>query len=122
MLTAAGARAIIHSDSESDIRRLNQEATKAMTAGRKVGIELDDNTVLRWVTANPAWALGIDKEVGTLEKGKMADVVIWDHHPLSVYAKTDKVFIDGHLVFDRHQEPRLSDFELGLANAYEVHP
>lgn len=117
MVAAAGARAIIHSDSPTEIRQLNQEAAKARTAGQKVGIHLDDDTVLRWFTENPAWALGIDDKVGTLEKNKMADVVIWTKHPLSVYALAEKVFIDGHLVFDRtdkNVQPE-SDFEVGLA-------
>lgn len=120
MLADAGARAIVHSDSETDIRHLNQEAQKARVAGRKVGIELDDNEVLRWVTANPAWALGVDDQVGTLEVGKMADVVVWDQHPFSVYARATKVFIDGELVYDRDEGVLpLSDFELGITDPRE---
>jgi len=53
--------------------------------------------------------------VGTLENGKMADVVVWDRDPFSVYAHAEKVFIDGALLYDR-DNPKLSprsDFELG---------
>jgi imidazolonepropionase-like amidohydrolase len=76
---------------------------------------------LRWVTANPAWALGVEAQVGTLEKGKMADVVVWSAHPFSVYALAEQVFVDGERVYDRasHQVP-LSDFELGTLSAQEV--
>ena len=114
LLTDAGARVVIHSDSETDLRHLNHEAVKAATAGRKVGIEIPENEVLRFITANPAWALSIDQAVGTLEKGKHADVVIWDGHPFSVYSKAQRVFIDGHEVYNRAEGPRISDFEVGL--------
>jgi imidazolonepropionase-like amidohydrolase len=114
MLSEAGVRVVIHSDSESEVRHLNQEAGKSVTAGKKVGIQIDDNEALRWVTANPAWVLGIDSSVGTLEKGKRADVVVWDHQPFSVYARALNVYVDGKLVFDRRNQPRpVSDFELG---------
>jgi len=45
----------------------------------------------------------------------MADVVIWNGNPFSVYALADQVFIDGALLYDRHDPSRqpLSDFELG---------
>jgi imidazolonepropionase-like amidohydrolase len=115
MLQDAGVRTIVHSDSSTDIRHLNQEAAKGRTAGRKIGIEVSDDELLRWLTANPAWALGIDDQVGTLEPGKMADVVVWDRSPFSVYARAAQVYIDGELVYDRnHQVQPTSDFELGL--------
>jgi imidazolonepropionase-like amidohydrolase len=113
LLAQAGVRVIIHSDSELELRHLNQEAAKARTAGKLIGIDLDDNEILRWVTANPAWALGIDGEVGTLEKGKRADVVLWSGSPFSVYTKPVRVFIDGDTVFDSAHPRPLSDFELG---------
>ena len=110
----AGARAIIHSDSARGIQRLNQEASKALHAGKRAGVALDDNAALRWITANPAWALGIEDEVGTLSVGKRADVVVWDRHPLSVYASARWVFVDGTLRYDKaRQDPPWSDFELG---------
>lgn len=114
LVHSAGARAIIHSDSSVGIQRLNQEASKAVAAGRRMGLELADDDALRWITLNPAWALGIDDQVGSLEKGKRGDVVIWDAHPLSVYASTERVFVDGALIYDATQEnPVWSDFQLG---------
>jgi imidazolonepropionase-like amidohydrolase len=114
LLHEAGARAIIHSDSARGIQRLNQEASKALHAGKRAGVQLDDDAALRWITANPAWALGIDEEVGTLSAGKRADVVVWDTHPFSVYASARWVFVDGALRYDKAQNaPPWSDFELG---------
>lgn len=114
MVAAAGARAVLHSDSALGIQRLNQEAAKAMYAGRRAGLEVSDDEALRWLTANPAWALGIDGTVGTLEPGKQADLVVWDGDPFSVYTKTSRVYIEGRLVFDReHPGAPSSDFELG---------
>ena len=112
----AGACAIVHSDDGQGIQRLNQEAAKAMAAGREHGIALTREDAIKWITINPAKAIGIDKLTGTLENGKMGDVVIWNTDPFSVYAKAEKVFIDGALVYDR-SDPRVqprSDFMLGI--------
>lgn len=111
----AGARAIVHSDNDLEIQRLNHEAAKALRAGRVAGLDLSRNEALRWITANPAWALGIHDRVGTLEPGKNADVVLWTGDPFSVYSKAQQVWVDGALVYDRTDpdlQPR-SDFELG---------
>jgi imidazolonepropionase-like amidohydrolase len=112
----AGACAIVHSDDAEGTQRLNQEAAKAMTAGRAHGINVTRDDAIKWLTINPAKAMGIDKWTGSLEAGKMADVVIWNGDPFSVYAKAEKVFIDGALLYDRNdptKQPR-SDFMLGI--------
>ncbi len=119
LLGKAGVRPILHSDSAREIRRLNQEAAKARTAGRKLGLDFTDDEVLRWVTANPAWALGVDDRTGTLERGKMADVVVWSGSPFSVYSLAEQVYVDGAKVWDRAADPRLSDFELGIVDPRE---
>ena len=114
LIHEAGARAIIHSDSSRGIQRLNQEASKAYHAGKRAGIDVDEEAALRWITLNPAWALGIDNQVGSLSAGKRADVVVWDTHPLSVYASARWVFVDGVLRFDKDAKGLpWSDFELG---------
>src|SRR5262245_25253588 len=112
----AGACAIVHSDDAQGIQRLNQEAAKAMAAGRRAGVNITREDAIRWLTINPAKAIGIDKWTGSLEPGKMADVVIWSADPFSVYAKAEKVFIDGALLYDR-SDPKFhpkSDFILGI--------
>jgi imidazolonepropionase-like amidohydrolase len=114
-----GGCAIVHSDSDEGIQRLNQEAGKGMSRGNRLGLTIAPERAIRWVTANPARALGIDKLTGTLEPGKMADVVIWNGTPFSVYALAEQVFVDGALAFDRAhppQQPR-SDFLLGQPGA-----
>jgi imidazolonepropionase-like amidohydrolase len=115
LVQQAGGRPIIHSDSESGIQRLNQEAAKAMYYGRRAGIQITRDQALRWFTANPAWALGLDSIIGTLEPGKMADVVLWSGDPLSVYARALQVYNDGWLVYDRNDpahQPK-TDFSIG---------
>jgi imidazolonepropionase-like amidohydrolase len=110
----AGGRAVVHSDSPIGMQRLNQAAAQGLAAGRALGLALTEDDALRWITANPAWVLGVEKQTGSLEVGKMADLVIWSHSPLSVYARAEKVLVDGHLVYDRAAGERPSDFELGL--------
>jgi len=107
--------AITHSDSEEGIQRLNQETAKAMARGNRAGFSITPEHAIRWITANPAKAMGIAGDTGTLEVGKMADVVLWNRDPFSVYALADQVWIDGVLQLDRSapaERPR-SDFMLG---------
>ncbi len=113
---AAGGRAVIHSDDPSGSQRLNQEAAKAMYAGRDVGITVTPEQALRWITINPAWALGLQDRIGSLEVGKNADVVLWSGNPFSVYSRAEKVWVDGALLYDRLDVSQLwrTDFELGF--------
>ncbi len=114
LVSEAGGRAVIHSDSAEGIQRLNQEAAKAMAAGRSAGIAVTDDEGLRWITANAAWTLGIDAYVGTLEVGKRADIVVWNGDPFSVYTSAERVYIDGQLIVDGGTNaPPWSDFEAG---------
>ena len=115
MVHKAGACAIVHSDSDVGIQRLNQEAAKAWSDGKKVGIDIPKEVAWTWLSLNPAKSLGIDDRTGSLKPGKMADVVIWSGDPFSVYSTADQVFIDGALMFDRdHPETNpVMDFEIG---------
>lgn len=114
LIHKAGGKPIVHSDSRIDIQMLNQEAAKARAAGREIGIEVPDEILVKWVTYFPAWALGVEDKIGTLEKGKVADVVIWNKGPFSVYAKAEKVFMEGKLVHDVSAPfEAASDFDLG---------
>ncbi|AMG73503.1 Imidazolonepropionase [Sphingopyxis granuli] len=117
LVEAAGGCAIIHSDDPVLIQRLNQEAAVALSAAWRAGLKIEKARAIRWFTANPARALGIADRVGTLEPGKNADVVLWSADPFSIYARADKVWIDGGLVFDRDDPSyrRHSDFLVGQA-------
>ena len=122
LVADAGACVIIHSDDAHGIQRLNQEAAKARAAGRRIGAGVSDGQAIRWITLNPARALGIDKQTGSLAPGKMGDVVLWNGNPLSVYSRPEKVWIDGALLFDSADPARrpVSDFELGLPGEGDV--
>ena len=116
LVDKAGACAIVHSDSSTGIQRLNQEAAKVIAAANRSGIPVTEEHAMRWLTENPAKALGILEQTGTLAVGKDADLVIWDGNPFSVYSHAENVFIDGALVYDRNDPARQpkSDFMLGI--------
>ncbi len=119
LLQNAGACAMIHSDDENGIQRLNQEVGKALAAGRRAGMQISDATAWEWLTINPAKALGIADKTGSLKPGKMADVVLWNGNPFSVYSRPEKIWIDGAMLYDA-DNPKLrpvSDFELGQPGA-----
>jgi imidazolonepropionase-like amidohydrolase len=118
----AGSCAMLHSDSEDGIQRLNQEAAIAMARGVHAGLNIPPERAVRWLTANPAKALGLEDRIGTIEPNKNADVVIWSANPFSVYALADQVLIDGAVVFDRaHPQPQPpSDFLLGQSALEEL--
>jgi imidazolonepropionase-like amidohydrolase len=122
ILQKTGTCAMIHSDDENGIQRLNQEVAKAQAAGRRAGIVIPDEVAWEWLSYNPAKALGIADRTGSLKPGKMADVVLWNGNPLSVYSRPDKVWIDGALLYDAHDPKRrpVSDFELGQPGEGDV--
>ncbi len=99
LMTRRGVIVSVNSDDPEEARHLNQEAAKSMHYG-----DLTENEALRLVTLNPAIQLGIDNHVGSIEVGKDADLVIYNHDPLSVYAVVQKTIIDGRVYFDRAQD------------------
>ncbi len=116
MVDHGGACAIVHTDSAITIQHLNQEAAKVMASGNKAGYKVSRASAIKWITLNAAKALGIDKQTGSLEIGKMADIVLWDGDPFSVFSKAEKVYIDGALMYDRNDRSMqpVSDFDLGI--------
>ena len=122
LLQKTGTCAMIHSDDENGIQRLNQEVAKALAAGRRAGIVIPDEVAWTWLAINPAKALGISAKTGSLKPGKMADVVLWNGNPFSVYTRPAKVWIDGALLYDS-DDPKsrpVSDFELGQPGQGDV--
>jgi len=110
----ANACAIVHSDSDLGIQRLNQEAAKALGSAHRAGLQISKAEAWQWLSANPAKSMGIFEQTGSLEVGKNADVVLWSSDPFSTYALADKIYIDGALVFERNNPAKwpVSDFEL----------
>ena len=97
----AGVTVAINSDDREMSRRLNQEAAKTMKYGG-----LSELDAWNTVTINPAKLLHIDDRVGSIKVGKDADVVLWSHNPLSIYAKVEKTIIEGKVYFDREEDQR----------------
>jgi imidazolonepropionase-like amidohydrolase len=99
LMAERGVVVSINSDSPEEMRHLNQEAAKAMKWGG-----LSETEALKLVTLNPAKQLRIDHRVGSIEVGKDADLVIYDRHPLDVYAVVQKTLVDGIVYFDRERD------------------
>lgn len=98
-----------NSDSAELARRMNTEAAKAVKYG---GVPPEE--AFKFVTLNPAKQLRIEDRVGSLEKGKDADFVIWNGSPLSSLSRAEQTWIDGRKYFDIEQ-----DREMQQANARE---
>ncbi len=115
LVDRAGACAIIHSDMGELAQRLNIETAKAVAAGRRAGLDIPHEHAIRWITSNAARTLGLEDQIGSLEPGKNADLVLWSGDPFSVYTKADLVFIDGAIIYDRQDPARQpgSDLMLG---------
>lgn len=115
LLEQAGVCVMMHSDSPADGQRLNIAAAKAAAAGRRIGIDIPPERMIKWTTGNPAKLLGLDKQVGTIAPGLRADLVVWSGDPFSIYTHADLVLIGGAVAWDRAKPPAgpVSDFELG---------
>ncbi|RYY45415.1 MAG: amidohydrolase [Sphingomonadales bacterium] len=122
ILEKEGACAMIHSDDANGIQRLNQEVAKARASGNRAGIKISEEQAWRWLAIGPARALGIDGVTGSLKAGKMADVVLWNGNPFSVYTRPQMVWVDGALLYDANDPRRrpVSDFELGQPGEGDV--
>lgn len=102
IMASQGVTVAINSDDAEMSRRLNQEAGKTVKYGGMSEIE-----AWKTVTLNPAKLLHIDNRVGSIEIGKDADLVLWNNHPLSVYAKAEKTMIEGTVYFDLEKDKML---------------
>ncbi len=122
ILDKEGACAMIHSDDANGIQRLNQEVAKARASGIKAGMRISEEHAWTWLAINPAKALGIADKTGSLKPGKMADVVLWNGNPFSVYTRPEMVWVDGALLYDAKDPKRrpVSDFELGQPGEGDV--
>ena len=99
IMTKVGVNTAINSDDAEMARRLNQEAAKTVLYGG-----LTEDQAWKTVTLNPAKMLHLDDRLGSIKKGKDADLVLWTDNPLSVYARPEKTIIDGTVYFDSLKE------------------
>jgi imidazolonepropionase-like amidohydrolase len=99
IMTRRGVIVSVNSDDAEEATHLNQEAAKTMKYGG-----LTHEEALKLVTLNPAIQLGIDKRVGSIDVGKDADLVVYNHDPLSAYAVVQETLIDGRVYFDRKRD------------------
>lgn len=104
MMADRGVTVAINSDDAEMARRLNQEAAKAVMYG---GMKEED--AWKMVTLNPAKLLHVDDRVGSIKIGKDADLVLWNDNPLSIYARTEKTWVDGILYFDQQTDAKMQE-------------
>lgn len=69
-----------------------------MCAGLAVREGMDHEEALKAITINPAKICGIDSRVGSIEKGKDADLIFFREDPLSMTAKPEMVIAGGSVV------------------------
>ncbi len=102
LMQQAGMVVALNSDDAEMSRRLNQEAGKVVKYG---GVSESD--ALKMITLNPAKLLHLDDRMGSIRVGKDADLVLWNDHPLSVYALAMTTWVDGVAYFDRERDQQL---------------
>ena len=95
IMHSQGVTVAFNSDDAEMSRRLNQEAAKAVKYG---GVSEED--AWKFVTLNPAKLMHIDDQVGSVKVGKSADLVLWNDHPMSIYAVAEKTMIEGIFYYD----------------------
>lgn len=98
LMQEQGVVVAINSDDAEMGRRLNQEAAKSVKYGG-----MGEEDAWKMVTLNPAKLMHLDDRMGSVKKGKDADIVIWTDNPLSINAQVSKTFIDGELLYDSHK-------------------
>ena len=108
MMASKGVRVAFHSDSADQIQRLWLDAAKAVRYG------MDRQKAFEALTINPAWILGLEDRIGSIEEGKDADIVIFSGHPFNIYSLVEMTIIDGQIIFDRSKEPSM--LETGYEN------
>jgi imidazolonepropionase-like amidohydrolase len=60
---------------------------------------MDEYEALKAITINPATILGISDRVGSIERGKDADIVIMNGHPFDRFSTTHMVLVNGEIAY-----------------------
>jgi len=98
LVKSAGVPVALHSDSSNQVQRLYVQAAKTLRYG------MSESDALQVITLDPARIVGISDRVGSIEVGKDADLALFSHHPLDVYTRVSRTFIDGVEVYNRDKE------------------
>jgi imidazolonepropionase-like amidohydrolase len=111
-LAHAGIKVMVNTDDPvTESRFLLRTASITVRGG------LSEAQALQALTINPAQALHLDREIGSLEKGKDADFVVLSGPPFSVYTRVLETYIDGKRVFrladDKDRAFQMGGFALG---------
>ena len=64
---------------------------------------MDEEEALKAITLYPAQLLGLDSQLGSLDVGKKADLVLWTDHPFETKSYVEQVWIEGLPVYERRQ-------------------
>jgi imidazolonepropionase-like amidohydrolase len=110
-----GGCVMLHSDAPISAEHLPLDAALILGDAHRAGVDIPEERAIEWLTINPAKSLHLDDQIGSLEPGKNADVVLCSGDPFSVYTWAEMVFLDGAVVYDRNDPARQakSDFEIG---------
>jgi imidazolonepropionase-like amidohydrolase len=95
ILAKAGVKVAIQCDTSWNTKWLGLHAGLAVREG------MPADEALKAVTINAAEILGVSEKLGSIEKGKDADLVIWSGHPFETLTVAEQVFIDGEKVYQR---------------------
>ena len=101
VLQRAGVEIAIQSNDNQNPRNLAHHAAMASAFG------LPAAEAVRAITLGPARILGVDDELGSLEPGKIADVVVTDGDLLEITSRVEYLFIDGVQVDLDNRQTRL---------------
>jgi imidazolonepropionase-like amidohydrolase len=112
LLRAAGVSVIIAQRDEAQHRNLRFAAGNAVRNG------LAWNDALRAVTLAPAEAAGVADRYGSLERGKVANLVVWSGDPFEFSTRAERVFIRGEEVPQVSRQTELRERYRKLPPAY----
>lgn len=87
----------------------HQAGKNRQLAGNAAAHGLPRDAALAAITASPADIFGIGADRGRIEKGKVADLVLWSGDPLEVTTAAEQVWIAGRAVEMRSRQTELRD-------------